>query len=103
MTVNAVHAIISHVTYSTQTATDLLDKLRDANIDVEHVGSYDSDPAQELKIIKVRKWCRRPQSCDCTYCFTVPLQKKDLRVIIALFEPHTPLARTLWCEVGEGG
>ena len=46
-----------YVTLSTQTATDLLDKLRNAGIDVEHFGSYDSDPAQELKIIKVHESC----------------------------------------------
>lgn len=28
------------------------------------------------------------------------LQNKDLRIIIALFTPHTSLARTVWCQVG---
>ena len=99
-----VHAgIIMYVTLSTQTATDLLDKLRNAGIDVEHFGSYDSDPAQELKIIKVHESCDHSLMWLILLNTTVPLQKKDLRIIIALFEPHTPLARTLWCEVSEEG
>ena len=30
------------------------------------------------------------------------LQAKDLRIIVALFTPHHPLARRVWCEVSGG-
>ena len=41
---------------SCQTATDLRDKLDEAGIDVEHFGTFDSDPSQQLEIIYVC-WC----------------------------------------------
>lgn len=36
-----------------QPATDLRGKLKEAQIDVEHYGSFDSDPVMQLKTIKV--------------------------------------------------
>ena len=36
-----------------QTVTDLMHKLKEADINVEHFGSFDSDPLTQLKTIKV--------------------------------------------------
>ena len=61
-----LHNTVSSLGLSMQSATDLRAKLEAAQIRVEHYGSFDSDPAEQLKAIKVHWYVHMWQSCDHT-------------------------------------